>query len=63
MSEHATYEAVERKAHELFGAEYARHWLFKPNRTFAQLPPYEMAQSEVGARLVLRELERTILIE
>jgi uncharacterized protein (DUF2384 family) len=61
MSERATYEAVERKARSMFG-KYAEQWLYKPNRSLAQLSPYDMAQSEEGARLVLAELERTVLV-
>jgi uncharacterized protein (DUF2384 family) len=56
------YETVERKARSLFG-NYADHWLFKPNRSLAQLTPYELAQSPPGARLVLWELGRTVLTD
>ena len=62
MSERATYEAVERQARSMFG-KYAEQWLNKPNRSLAQLSPYEMAQSEEGARLVLAELNRTVLAD
>jgi hypothetical protein len=43
----------------MFG-DYADRWLGKPNRSFAQLTPYELAQSSAGARLVLSELARTM---
>jgi uncharacterized protein (DUF2384 family) len=62
MTDRPSYEAVEQCAHMMFG-KYARQWLFKPNRTFAQLSPYEFAQSPDGARLVLAELKRTVLVE
>ena len=62
MSERATYEAVERKARSMFGT-YAETWLHKANRSLAQLSPYEMARSEEGARVVLAELERTVLAD
>lgn len=62
MAERATYEAVERKARSMFG-KYAEQWLHKPNRSLAQLSPYEMAQSDAGARLVLAELARTVLVD
>jgi hypothetical protein len=62
MMERAHYEAVERKARLLFGS-YADQWLHKANRSLAQLSPYEMARSAEGARLVLAELERTVLAE
>ena len=61
MSQAVNYEAVERKAYELFGP-YAKYWLYKPNRSLAQLSPYELAQSQAGARVVLSELERTVLL-
>jgi uncharacterized protein (DUF2384 family) len=53
------FDAVAEKARSLLGDE-AQRWLYKPNRSFAQLSPYELAQSEVGARVVLEELDRTI---
>jgi uncharacterized protein (DUF2384 family) len=53
------FAEVERMAQSLLGSETQR-WLYKPNRSFAGLSPYEMAQSEVGARIVLEELVRTI---
>ncbi len=59
MNETPNFAAVERMAAELLGSE-AQRWLYKPNRSFASLSPYEMAQSEVGARVVLEELARTI---
>jgi len=62
MSADPDFQAVERKARSMFGS-YAKQWLFKPNRSFAQLSPYEMAQSAEGARLVLDELARTVLID
>ena len=62
MSDAANYQAVERRARSMFG-DYAKQWLFKPNRSLAQLSPYEMAQSADGARLVLAELDRTVLVE
>ena len=62
MSEPASYDAVERKARSMFG-KYADQWLHKPNRSLAQLSPYEMARSEAGARLVLAELARNVLAE
>ena len=62
MTDTADLETVERKARALFG-DYAARWLSKPNRSLAQLSPHEMARSATGARLVLWELERTILTE
>jgi len=62
MSERVSYDVVERKARSMFG-KYAEQWLHKPNRSLAQLSPYEMARSEAGARLVLSELERTVLAD
>jgi uncharacterized protein (DUF2384 family) len=53
------FDAVVQKAQLLLGDE-AQRWLYKPNRSFAQLSPYEMSQSPTGARIVLEELERTI---
>jgi uncharacterized protein (DUF2384 family) len=46
----------------MFG-KYAEQWLHKPNRSLAQLSPYDMARSEAGARLVLAELNRTVVAE
>jgi uncharacterized protein (DUF2384 family) len=62
MSDPANYQAVEQKARSMFG-RYAAQWLVKPNRSLAQLSPYEMSQSADGARLVLAELSKTILID
>lgn len=46
----------------MFGDD-AKQWLFKPNRSLAQLSSYELAQSTDGARVVLAELNRTVLLE
>jgi len=59
MAETPDFAAVVRKAETLLGRD-AQRWLYKPNRSFASLSPYEMAQSTVGARVVLDELARTI---
>jgi len=59
MDDTPDFAAVARLAESLLGAE-AQRWLYKPNRSFASLSPYEMAQSEMGARIVLEELARTI---
>ncbi len=52
------FAAVARKARSRLG-DGAQRWLYKPNRSFARLSPYGLAQPEVGARGVLEELERT----
>jgi hypothetical protein len=51
MSDVADFPAVERKARTLFG-EYASHWLFKPNRSLAQLSPYEHIDLAAAVKLV-----------
>jgi uncharacterized protein (DUF2384 family) len=62
MTQPADYAMVANKARALFGRE-AERWLAKPNRSFAQLTPYELAQTPVGAQVVLEELDRTILLK
>jgi hypothetical protein len=62
MLDIADLEAVELRAQSVFG-DYARQWLSKPNRSLAQLSPYELAKSPAGARLVLAELEQAVVNE
>jgi uncharacterized protein (DUF2384 family) len=56
------FQRVVARAGAILGKDATR-WLYKPNRSLAQLSPYEMAQSAAGARVVLGELERTIVAE
>jgi hypothetical protein len=54
--------AVVERAKALLGRD-AEEWLYRQNRNLAKLAPFEMAQSSVGARVVLWELERICRIE
>ncbi|MDR3518223.1 MAG: hypothetical protein P4M00_20680 [Azospirillaceae bacterium] len=62
MTDAVNDQAVERRARSMFG-DCAKQRLFKPNRSFAQLSPDEMARSTEGACLMPAEPDRTVLAE
>lgn len=55
-------QSVVARAKALLGRD-AEMWLYRENRHLASLAPFEMAQSSVGALIVLQELERIARID
>ena len=55
-------QSIVQRAKALLGRD-AEMWLYRQNRNLASLAPFEMAQSSVGALIVLRELERISRID